>query len=787
MSPATLTSFDLLIRVSLLLGAGMVTAIALHRRSASVRHLLLAASLGGSLVLAVLVPWAPRLEIPVKAWRSDAPRSARSLRVLRGSRALPKLVQRDAPTAPLVAGTPGIAADEGVVSDSAMTSNLTIVRASAPQPLWLMVWVAGALLTLGWGLSGRLGLVLLARRARRITDGPWRTMVDETALRLGVTKPIAILMSDRVGAPMTWGSRRPVLMVPVESESWSDDLRGSVAAHEVAHIARNDYLLQLMAVTSCAVYWFHPFIWMTTHRMRQAAERACDDQVLRLGTAGEEYAAHLIGVARVSRDLRLSGAVAIGMARPSTLEGRIVDVLDPSRSRGDAGGRVRRIVAAAAVVTLVFVGAVRPVPAATTEYRTIEFNPIEPSVESNVVTGHAAAVAPEPVINTNFVQGRDSSFERSFDVSRGGTLTLDLNTGGGVTVRGWDEDRVVVKARLAGTDWRDVEVDVSRQSDGVRLTTDYLRRRGNFSTSNEFEIRVPRRYDVRISSSGGGLTLIDLEGRFTGHTGGGEFVIERVKGSASLTTGGGEIHVSDSDLSGRVSTGGGTVLLSRVSGGLRGSSGSGPVVYGESGSRGGERRSTTDLSSVEVTSGGSRISIGKNTDYRAGTLSIDKAGGDIDLEAAPNGARVHTGGGRVSVGRADGDVDASTGGGDVSVGPAAGSVRATTGAGEVRIVVDRLRSTDQVIEAWSGKGRIIIELPSDFAGRLDLETAHTRTHEETARIRSDWELEREPLTDWSTRQGTARRYLRASAIIGRGGNARVIVRTMNGEIEIRRR
>ena len=100
-------------------------------------------------------------------------------------------------------------------------------------------------------------------------------------------------------------------------------------------------------------------------------------------------------------------------------------------------------------------------------------------------------------------------------------------------------------------------------------------------------------------------------------------------------------------------------------------------------------------------------------------------------------------------------------------------------------IVDRV-SRDQVIEAWSGKGRIIIELPRDFEGRLELETAHTRTHEEAARIRSDFEIDREPLTDWDDREGTARRYLRATARIGRG-DARVIVRTVNGEIEVRRR
>jgi hypothetical protein len=270
---------------------------------------------------------------------------------------------------------------------------------------------------------------------------------------------------------------------------------------------------------------------------------------------------------------------------------------------------------------------------------------------------------------------------------------------------------------------------------------------------------------------------MDVEGRFSGNTGGGTIVFERLKGSASLTTGGGEIRVSDSDLSGRVSTGGGGVLLSNVRGGLRGSSGSGPVIYGE-----GTGAGTADLSSVKVD--GERVSIG-STEYRAGTFSIQKAGGDVDLDGVPNGGRIHTGGGDITIGRSAGTIRANTGGGDIRIGPVAGSIDATTGAGEVRLIVDKA-SGEQVIEAASGYGRVIIELPSDFDGRLDLETAHTRTHESTSRIDSDWELIRQPLTDWESRAGTPRRYLRASAVLGRG-TGRVTVRTVNGEIEIRRR
>ena len=765
MSTTAMTAIDLLVRVTLLLGAGALVALLMHRRSASFRHILWSASLGGSLMLGVLVPWSPRIEIPLWRWPGGMESTV---------------------TSPAPATSSSLALGDVPISDARETVVTNDVR-DVPlviAPSWVLVWAAGTMAILLWTILGRLGLAVLTRHGKLVSSGPWRTVVDGTAARLGVSRHIAIYESPKVGAPMTWGIKHPVLIVPAESDSWSDALRRSVAAHEVAHVARNDYFTQLMSTVACAVYWFHPLAWFVARRVRQSAEQACDDQVLALGATGEEYAAHLIGVARVSRQLRLTGAVAIGMARPSTLEGRVVAVLDPARARSAPTAGIKRLSAVAASLALIMAATVRPVAASTSALSPVvasdeKVAPLRSNAAEPVVVPAPAAAPQTPA---GMTQGRDSLIERSFSVTPGGVLTLDLDAGGGVTVRGWDEDRVQVRALLSGINWRDVDVQIERESNGVRVEARFVRRGRNQSTSNAFEIMVPRRYDLRLSSAGGELTMSGVEGRFTGHTGGGEFNLERVSGSARLTTGGGEISVRNSDLSGSVSTGGGTVRLSNVRGGLRGSSGSGPVIYGRAEDRG---SSTTDISSVGVSAGGSRITIGRDTEYRSGSLIIDKAGGDVDLEAAPNGAHIRTGGGDVRVGRGGGLVEATTGGGNVTIGPIAGAVAAGTGAGEVRIVVEKVTWT-QFVEASSGKGRIIIDLPRDFDGVLDLETAYTESHEATARIRSDWALNREPLTDWDAREGTPRRYLRARAVLG-NGSGRVRVKTVNGEIEIRRR
>lgn len=371
--------------------------------------------------------------------------------------------------------------------------------------------------------------------------------------------------------------------------------------------------------------------------------------------------------------------------------------------------------------------------------------------------------------------------ERSVDAAPGEQLDLDLESGATVRIQGWDEPRVHVRARLGGRDGADTRVTVERQAGGVKVRSFFPSQRISRSTSNELDIQVPRRFDLHLSSSGGDLRMKDVEGTFRGSTGGGELVLARLNGEAHLSTGGGDIRVTDCDLAGSVSTGGGAVLLSRVRGGLHGSSGSGPVVYGDKTEGKDADEETADLSALEIDRSHTRV----RTNEPTGVLHIRKAGGDVELEEAPEGAVISTGGGRVTVGRSAGLVDASTGGGDVEIGPVAGSVRAGTGAGDIHVTLAEAGGERQTVDLTSGSGKMIVELPAGFDGTVELETAYTRSFGRTTRIESAWELQREPTTEWDSRQGTPRRYVRARGVLG-SGRGLVRVKTVNGDIELRR-
>jgi hypothetical protein len=86
----------------------------------------------------------------------------------------------------------------------------------------------------------------------------------------------------------------------------------------------------------------------------------------------------------------------------------------------------------------------------------------------------------------------------------------------------------------------------------------------------------------------------------------------------------------------------------------------------------------------------------------------------------------------------------------------------------------------------SGNGTVTIHVPANLSATLDLETAYTNNHGQRTKIVSDMPLSITETNDWDASRGTPRRYVRVNQQIG-GGGRRIKVRTVNGDIVIRRR
>lgn len=313
---------DSVLKCSLMLLAAGALTLALRRASAAARHLVWALAFAGVLTLPVASAALPDWGLP--AWPRLAriavpPDAGPSPRIATGESPAPAGTEPVAPASPALEPGAGAAARPPVPWD--WTTPLL--------PLWL-AGLSLVLATLGLAL-GRV--VWMARTAAPVGDAGWQTLLASLARELHVGRPVRLLCAAGPAMPMTWGLRRPVILLPADADAWSADRRRAVLLHELAHVKRYDVATQLVARVACALYWFNPLVWLAAGRLRVERERACDDQVLRAGARPSDYANHLLAIARSLRVAPGAALASVAMARPSQLAGRLVDVLDPSRRR----------------------------------------------------------------------------------------------------------------------------------------------------------------------------------------------------------------------------------------------------------------------------------------------------------------------------------------------------------------------------------------------------------------------------------------------------------------------
>lgn len=709
----------LFLKATLIAGGAIVGAWMLGRAgaSAAARHLAWLAGMLALLALPLLAAALPPLDLPLLPSEPATANAVAPPEAASAARALPSPPVALAAPVPAAGGVEPLGEDRG------------------PVPLLPLVYAAGLAAFLAWLAIGHVALALLRRRAREVEDPEWSTLLAELCRDLGVRAPVRLLADSGSAMPMTWGTFRPSILLPDEARGWSAERRRFVLLHELAHIRRRDPLTQTISFVACAFYWFHPLVWLMAARQRKEQEHACDDLVLsRLGRP-RSYAQNLLDLAGSIERRPLLARASVAMAGRSEIEARLLAIVDRLRNRRPPKPGLVAATAAMMASLTILLAAANPVRAAP--------------------GAGPAEAAP--------ADSKPARIDRHGDVivvqdwvkaTPGGTLTVDIPTGGELSVLGWEHNWVGLEAQLRGRDREGTRVALSPAGAGdVRLTARQATD-GSYSTSHRFILRVPRRYSLALSSGGGGITLTDLSGRFAGNTGGGPIVLTRLRGEARLQTGGGDVAVTDSELDGFVGTGGGEVRLENVRGSLRSS-----------------RNDASDPPEAPRSSD------------RA--LSIEKAGGGIDVDSADNGARLVTGGGDIRLGSARVFVDAQTGGGDIVLGPVDGAVTATTGAGAVTVrLADGGSGGTRDVVVRSGTGPVTIVLDPGAGAEFDVETGYTRSHGRPVKIRSDVALRvTESATYEDLNRGTPRRYVRGTGRVG-DGRYKVRIRTVNGDVRI---
>lgn len=137
-----------------------------------------------------------------------------------------------------------------------------------------------------------------------------RMYVQQIAARMGIKKEIRVWLSEIIDTPMTIGFWKPVILMPIASVNGLNTQQvEAILLHELAHIRRNDYLVNLMVATIDVILFFNPFSRLFTRTIRRERENSCDDLVLQF-----EYNPHAYASALLAIEQKRVMKVALGMA-----------------------------------------------------------------------------------------------------------------------------------------------------------------------------------------------------------------------------------------------------------------------------------------------------------------------------------------------------------------------------------------------------------------------------------------------------------------------------------------
>jgi beta-lactamase regulating signal transducer with metallopeptidase domain len=256
-----------------------------------------------------------------------------------------------APTSDKTLG-PLVSDNRQPTTDNWFTTAVAFTKSHLPQIV--LVWLTGVLFLSIRLLFGWLRAHAIARRNATDAAPEWQRAARRLAHALKLRRAVQLLESAAVEVPTVIGWLRPVVLLPAATlTGLSTEQMEMILAHELAHIRRNDFFVNLMQAVVETLLFYHPAVWWISNRIRVERENCCDDVAVSVTGNALVYARALTRL----EELRIDDAQAFVAANGGSLIGRIRRL---AGARAESPNAPSRFVAGAALLTVLVALIVAP-------------------------------------------------------------------------------------------------------------------------------------------------------------------------------------------------------------------------------------------------------------------------------------------------------------------------------------------------------------------------------------------------------------------------------------------
>jgi beta-lactamase regulating signal transducer with metallopeptidase domain/DUF4097 and DUF4098 domain-containing protein YvlB len=399
--------------------------------------------------------------------------------------------------------------------------------------------ILAAWIILSIALLTRLGYSFQALRRLKTTavqpSAELQTRFEQIACRARLNRRAELLVSREITTPLALGFVRPAIIIPESiADGSSREEFDNLALHELAHLARFDDWTNLLQQLLIALFPIQPALFWISRHINLEREAACDDRVVAITAAPKPYAASLTRIAELalwSRSAILATGVASGR---SQLYRRIHRLLDGHTRKLSSLSPIPLVTAIAIIASLFilsfaspqFIALAEDVPPAT-----------RPSFAGLPSIPDLAAQTLPPNPGTQTV---------SIPANPGEKLVIDADLGN-FTLKSWDQSSVEFKITQKGSGisryLQQHHVTIGRKGHEVTL---HAAGEGSATYSGievEYEITVPKNFDLLLDNRSGNTDISDLTGSLTADIDAGNIDISSCGGDIDATTKAGNVNL----------------------------------------------------------------------------------------------------------------------------------------------------------------------------------------------------------------------------------------------------